>query len=61
MGNEQIPCCRACQRFDASRLEGYGYCKSAGSVEARAKFFHSETTACWKGLSAPLKVNPPLL
>lgn len=35
--------CRACHHFEASKLAGYGYCRNAPSLMARARFLPEET------------------
>lgn len=47
--------CENCPKFDESKLEGYGYCSAAQTLEKRA-FFFPRTTFCWQGLDRP---SPP--
>lgn len=32
--------CKTCFNFDPSRLEGYGYCKAAPTLETLARLVH---------------------
>lgn len=32
--------CATCARFEPARLDGYGYCKAAPTLEKRARLLH---------------------